>query len=112
MLVTLWLMMFQVWNDALASMAVKWAAGCAFVHGQPKLDTDPPFAVIGQNLYVVSSSRKINLTSGIQLWYDEKADYTYDTLQCAEGKPCGHYTQVLTRIRNNLKEVHVICFAP
>jgi len=74
-------------------MAETWASGCAFVHGQPTPATDPPFAVIGQNLYLVSN-RAINLTSAVQMWYDEKPDYDYDTLQCADGEQCGHYTQV------------------
>ena len=67
-----------------------WAAGCDFVHGQP-----PPGQKkdIGQNLYAVKGDA-INLTAGVQEWYDEKTDYNYDTLKCAKGKMCGHYTQV------------------
>jgi len=72
---------------------VRWAEGCNFDHGQPPLGDNPPYTVIGQNLYAATGSA-INLTAGVQSWYDEKADYNYDNLQCAAGKICGHYTQV------------------
>jgi len=78
----------------LASLAVTWAAGCDFSHGQPSLGDDPPYTVIGQNLYAETAGSANNLTTGIQAWYDEKPDYDYDTLECADGKQCGHYTQV------------------
>jgi len=81
-----------VWSDFLESLAATWAAGCDFKHGQPPLGNDPPYTEIGQNLYAETGG--INLTAGVQLWYDEKVDYSYDTLQCAAGKVCGHYTQV------------------
>jgi len=71
-------------------MATTWAARCAFEHGQPQ-GTGLPTSV-GQNLYLMTGA--LNLTSATQSWYDEKADYDYDTLQCAAGRACGHYTQV------------------
>ena len=74
-------------------MAETWASGCVFEHGQPELDTEPPFSTIGQNLYMVMGAA-MNLTDAVQAWYDEKHDFDYDTLKCAPGKPCGHYTQV------------------
>jgi len=83
-----------VWNEALASMAQSWAAGCDWSHGQPKLDTDQPFDVIGQNLYMVTGRKAVNLTDAVQLWFDEKMYYNYDKLECAAHKMCGHYTQV------------------
>ena len=85
--------MWQTWNDFLASLAVSWAAGCDFAHGQPPLGDNPPYTIIGQNLYAVTGDG-INLTAGVQSWYDEKTDYDYDTRHCADGKMCGHYTQV------------------
>lgn len=85
--------MLQTWNDFLASLAVSWAAGCRFEHGQPPFGDNPEYTVIGQNLYAVTGD-SINLTAGVQAWYDEKSDYDYDTLQCEANKQCGHYTQV------------------
>ena len=73
-------------------MAKTWASRCEWKHDQPKLDVDPPFRTIGQNLYMISGVRSINLTAGIQAWYDEKSDYNYESQACS--KVCGHYTQV------------------
>ena len=72
-------------------MAYTWAAGCAFVHGQPPVKKRP-FRLIGQNLYM--SSRRTDPAAAVRLWYNEKKHYRYDTNQCARGKVCGHYTQV------------------
>jgi len=77
----------------LATMADAWAANCAWRHGQPETGTGQPAPVLGQNLYMVSGGA-MNLSAGIQLWYDEKKDYIYETSRCAVGKVCGHYTQV------------------
>ena len=85
--------MWQTWSDYLASLAVTWAAGCRWEHGQPPLGSSPPYTSLGQNLYAVTGGN-INLTAAVQAWYDEKTDYYYDTLGCAYGKMCGHYTQV------------------
>lgn len=74
-------------------MAQAWAESCVWQHGQPELDTEPPFNAIGQNLFA-ASGRALNLTRGVQLWYDEKTDYDYDTQRCVVGRMCGHYTQV------------------
>lgn len=87
-------MELMLWNNFLASLAAKWAAGCNWRHGQPPLGDDPPYTSIGQNLYATTGNF-VNLTSAIQLWYDEKPHYTYDTLKCADGEMCGHYTQVV-----------------
>ena len=76
-------------------MAETWAAGCDWRHGQPTLtdDVSAPFNAIGQNLYM-TTARTIELGAGIQAWYDEKSDYDYDAQTCADGRVCGHYTQV------------------
>ena len=83
-------MKLMVWDDYLASLAEKWAAECRFEHGQPKRNrTDH----IGQNL--VQESGRYNAKEGIEVWYEEKKYYDYDTLQCTKGQMCGHYTQVV-----------------
>ena len=86
--------LLQTWSDYLSSLAAGWAAGCDFEHGQPSLGDDPPYTLIGQNLYASTGGGAINLTAGIQAWYDEKVDYDYDNTECADTKVCGHYTQV------------------
>lgn len=85
-------MELMTWSDFLASLAVTWADGCDFSHGQPPLGNNPPYTVIGQNLYAATGSG-VDLAVGIQAWYDEIADYDYDTLNCTA--VCGHYTQVV-----------------
>jgi len=72
-------------------MGKEWAELCMWKHGQPDVP-NPPANVLGQNLYMTTGA--LNLTSGIQLWFDEKKDFNYDTLGCTAGKMCGHYTQV------------------
>jgi len=51
----------------------------------------------GENLY--TSSNKISFKEAAVAWVDEKKDYLYgvigDKSTCAEGKMCGHYTQVV-----------------
>jgi len=80
----------------LAELAQKWSDGCKFDHGQPPFDASAVgYASLGQNLYVTSDLSK-GMTAGIQRWFDEKADYTYNTDTCTPGKDCGHYTQVDT----------------
>jgi len=74
-------------------MAQTWAEGCVWQHGQPELDTEPPFKAVGQNLFAVSGGA-LDLTTAVQVWYDEKTDYDYDTQSCVAGRMCGHYTQV------------------
>ena len=82
----------QKWNSYLASMAADWADRCDWNHGQPDRDPDTvPFDPIGQNLYL-TSAQSIDLSSGIQDWYDEKSVYDFDTGACSG--VCGHYTQV------------------
>jgi len=87
-------MQMMSWSDFLASLAETWAAGCDWRHGQPPLGDDPQYTSIGQNLFATTSS-SVNLTGAIQSWYDENAYYSYETLACADGQMCGHYTQVV-----------------
>lgn len=83
------------WNSKLAELAQKWSDGCEFDHGQPPFDAGSlGYESLGQNLYVNSDLGK-GMRAGVQAWFDEKSDYNYDSLTCAPGKQCGHYTQVV-----------------
>ena len=78
----------------MAELGQKWAEKCEFEHGQPQFDPATlGYEKLGQNLYVNSDLTK-GVGVGVQAWFDEKSDYTYDSLTCAPGKACGHYTQV------------------
>jgi len=86
-------MEYMTWNESLAVAAADWAAQCVWDHGFPPLPgTD--FITYGQNLYMTTAA-KIDVIKGIQVWYDEKQYYDYDTLGCAPDEICGHYTQVV-----------------
>jgi len=85
------------WHEFLARLAEQWAARCDWTHGQPSLGNNPPFTLIGQNLFATTAN-SVNLTSAIQSWYNEKSHYSYETLGCAKGQQCGHYTQVAALI--------------
>ena len=71
---------------------VTWAAGCRYKH--PNRAIHPEYNNVGQNLWAVNHTT-IDLTSVIDAWYNEKADYTYDTMECVPGKKCRRYTQVV-----------------
>ena len=79
----------------MASMAAKWAAGCTFAHGglTPEDKEKIPYHKVGQNIYVIPGDT-IDMSSVVQMWYNETKDYKYDTLNCTKEKQCGHYTQV------------------
>lgn len=84
----------QKWNSRMAMLGQTWADRCAFDHGQPQFSAQQVgFDKLGQNLYVSSDPAK-TVADGVQAWFDEKADFNYDTLGCQPGKACGHYTQV------------------
>ena len=83
-------------------MADKWAKGCYFKHGQPSSPTSE-YDEVGQNLYTSSSTNPVvNWTMVSLSWYDEKSYYTFADQTCLTGKMCGHYTQVLSIIFNQL----------
>ncbi|CAI5499411.1 unnamed protein product [Closterium sp. Naga37s-1] len=86
------------WDDAVAASAAEWASelvslGCPLEHGGAE--------GLGQNLYWLSPAA---LTpeedrGAVQSWVEEKADWTPSPIPdgCADGKMCGHYTQVVWR---------------
>jgi len=88
-------MELMTWNHFLASLAERWAAVCRWEHGQPLLGDHPQYSAIGQNLYATTGA-SLNLTAAIgEAWVsNEKPHYDYDSLECADGEVCGHYTQV------------------
>ncbi|CAI5964520.1 unnamed protein product [Closterium sp. NIES-64] len=84
------------WDDGVAATSQEWAnelasKGCPLEHGGAE--------GLGQNLYWLSPAR---LTpeedrGAVQSWVEEKADWTPSPIpdRCADGKMCGHYTQVV-----------------
>ncbi|GJP33096.1 hypothetical protein CLOM_g8348 [Closterium sp. NIES-68] len=86
------------WDDGVAAAAAEWAnnlasRGCPLEHGGAE--------GLGQNLYWRAPA---GLTPeedrmAVQSWVAEKADWTYSPVPegCADGRMCGHYTQVVWR---------------
>ncbi|XP_018499791.2 pathogenesis-related protein 1-like [Pyrus x bretschneideri] len=78
------------WDDNVAAYAQKYAnqhvGDCNLVH------SGGPY---GENL-AMSTSDMLG-TAAVDLWVAEKADYIYESNSCANGKVCGHYTQVVWR---------------
>ena len=78
-------------------MAQQWSEMCIFDHGQPTPNLSPEFGDgIGQNLFLSTGSNKTrpSVEGVVNAWFNEIRYYTYETGECQEGKPCGHYTQV------------------
>ena len=86
-------MELMTWDDTLESMVVLWAARCKFEHGHVK-EGPTPDGWVGQNIFA-KDNKGIYLTSAIQVFYNEKRYYHYDSVSCDPGKVCGHYTQVV-----------------
>jgi len=82
-------MQLIAWDDELASTAHSWAALCHFKYREPT-DSDG----VGQNLYAVAGD-EVDLKAAMQSWYDERVHYDYDSSNCASGKTCRHYTQMM-----------------
>ncbi|TRZ01150.1 hypothetical protein DNTS_017553 [Danionella cerebrum] len=78
----------MVWDESLRIVAEAYAAKCIWEHN-PELDN----LDLGENLFV--STGMINVSQGVQGWFDEYKNYDYNTTFCEENKMCGHYTQLV-----------------
>ncbi|MCB9155780.1 MAG: hypothetical protein H6645_01515 [Caldilineaceae bacterium] len=91
------------WSPELAQFAAQWAQQIAatgnFEHRSgTDLKDNNPLAPgqdqLGENLSGATTGSK-SVAQHVQGWIDEKADYDYASNTCADGKQCGHYTQVV-----------------
>jgi pathogenesis-related protein 1 len=78
------------WSPTLARYAQDWAKhlaenGCQLAH-RPNL----PY---GENLFWTSSGATSQHV--VDYWAAEREHYDIETNSCAEGKVCGHYTQIV-----------------
>ena len=94
------------WNDSLAELVATWSEGCLYKHPTKK---HSEYTGIGQNLYAATTPGPVNLTFAIQLWYDEKPDYTYETTKCVDEKKCGHYTAIVWASTTHVGCAHHVC---
>ncbi|PKI51195.1 pathogenesis-related protein PR-1 type-like [Punica granatum] len=85
------------WNETVAAYAHDYASkrseDCNLVHSGGSY---------GENL--AWSSADLSGTDAVNMWVAEKNDYDYNSNTCADGKMCGHYTQVVWR-----NSVHLGC---
>jgi pathogenesis-related protein 1 len=72
----------------------------------------------GENLYWASALtwsdgrkelQKVMPEKVVDSWGSEKADYDYASNQCAPGKMCGHYTQIVWRTTTAVGCARAIC---
>ena len=77
------------WNDRVAQTAREWAAGCNFSHNAHR-------GALGENLFATSvADPREAAEQAVASWVAERKNYDYAKNRCAEGKACGHYTQVV-----------------
>jgi len=103
-----------VWDPALAQVAQTWASKCVDAKAPMGLidhNTGLPNNVgyaggsVGENIY--GSTANATGVAATNSWIAEKADYNYANNTCAQGKVCGHYTQVVWR---NTKKVGCVLY--
>jgi pathogenesis-related protein 1 len=93
------------YSKALAASAQAWANNlkrtnhCQMRHSEPD-------GKYGENLFWGSAVdwtdgrkelQKVSSKRVVEDWGSEKADYDYNSNQCAAGAMCGHYTQIVWR---------------
>lgn len=96
----------QAWADKL-----KQNNHCKMRHSEPQ-------GKYGENLYWASAInwsdgrkelQKMSPTQVVDSWGSEKADYNYAKNSCAQGKMCGHYTQVVWRTTRKVGCAVAVC---
>ncbi|KAH7673599.1 Cysteine-rich secretory protein-related protein [Dioscorea alata] len=55
------------------------------------------------------SGADYNAVDAVNLWVSEGQDYDYNSNTCAQGKVCGHYTQVVWSSSTNIGCARVVC---
>ena len=82
------------WDDNLASFAKDWAdqRGAGTATGHRPDDQNPN--QYGENIWA-GTSGAYPITAAVTGWGDEVKDYNLTNNTCADGKVCGHFTQVV-----------------
>ncbi|KAL5022158.1 hypothetical protein ScPMuIL_001313 [Solemya velum] len=78
------------WDTELETFAQSVAENCNFEHSG--VVSIGEWSQVGENLYAAKS---LDAAKPIDIWFDEYKHYNYETLKCAKGKQCGHYTQMI-----------------
>ncbi|KAL6502445.1 hypothetical protein OROHE_024450 [Orobanche hederae] len=90
-----------VWNETVANYANAYAqlrsGDCGMVHSGGSY---------GENL---AEGYSLSAANAVAMWAGEKSDYDYYSNACAQGKVCGHYTQVVWRKSTQLGCARLPC---
>jgi pathogenesis-related protein 1 len=78
------------WSSAAASVAQTWADRCVYQH-------NPGRGERGENIAASAPANRWTLADAAAAWAGEAPDYDYASNSCAQGKQCGHYTQMVWR---------------
>jgi hypothetical protein len=94
------------WDEAVAEISQAYAEECVWEHnsnrvndlnakqGETRFEFDDYSDSLGENIYYNTAGfSTATLLYGIELFYEEYADYTYSTTDCSN--VCGHYTQLV-----------------
>lgn len=77
------------WSEEVAESAQAWADELAI-----KCDFKHSGGDYGENIWA-GTTGAYSPTDVVDTWGAEIEDYSYETNTCAEGKDCGHYTQIV-----------------
>lgn len=77
------------WSAEAAAVAEKWARECRFEHNANR-------GRLGENL-AAATPDMWTMEQVVRDWASEAKDYDYASNTCAQGKVCGHYTQLVWR---------------
>ena len=86
-----------VWDDLLAAVAQSYAENCVWAHNANRTTQ---YASIGGSGYVgeniaMGTAGFYSVVDLAQLWADEEAGWTYDTVTSTNLAGVGHYTQMI-----------------
>lgn len=92
------------WNETLTSYAQSYVqsrlSDCALMLSNS--------LTYGENLFI-GTGANFNAVDAVNAWATEKANYDYASNTCAQGKVCGHYTQLVWNTSLNVGCYRGIC---
>ncbi|XP_065191527.1 peptidase inhibitor 16-like [Sycon ciliatum] len=89
------------WDDRLARVAQSYSQRCIWAHNSQR--TGQFQGVGGTRTWQIGENLAVNTISNVDSmienamkgFFDERADYNFNSRQCKSGKICGHYTQMV-----------------
>ncbi|KAJ0963339.1 hypothetical protein J5N97_028461 [Dioscorea zingiberensis] len=105
-----------IWDDIVAAYAKNYAnkrasQGRISIPGASDCDlihSNSGSYKFGENIYG-GSGADYSAVDAVALWVSEKQYYDYNTNSCADGKVCGHYTQVVWKNTTTIGCARVLC---